>query len=97
MKKSAILGLVTIAIAIAVIIVLYSNSSTFGSFKDAKLTSSELRVVGYLDKQKELYYDAAKDANYFSFYVKDKKNGEECKVVFTGTADRGCEGRILCR
>ena len=91
MKKSAILGLVTIAIAIAVIIILYSDSSTFGSFRDAKLTSSELRVVGYLDKQKELYYDAAKDANYFSFYVKDKKNGEECKVVFAGTKPQDFE------
>jgi len=43
-----------------------------------------LSIVGHLDKQKALYYDAVKDANYFSFYVKDKK-GQECKVVYTGT------------
>jgi len=84
MKKSSIFGLVIIAVAIAVIISIYSSSSSYGSFNDAKQTESQLRVVGYLDKQKELYYDAAKDANYFSFYVKDKK-GEECKVVFRGT------------
>jgi|SRR6185312_1577946 len=90
MKKSAILGLITIAVAIAVIISLYSSASTYGSFKDAKSTASELRVVGYLDKQKELHYDAAKDANYFSFYVKDKK-GEECKVVFIGTKPQDFE------
>jgi cytochrome c-type biogenesis protein CcmE len=90
MKKSSILGLITIAVAIAVIISLYSTSSTYGSFKDAKLAASELRVVGYLDKQKDLYYDAAKDANYFSFYVKDKK-GEECKVVFIGTKPQDFE------
>jgi len=84
MKKSSIFGLVVIAIAIAVIVVVYAGASTYGSFKDAKQTESMLRVVGQLDKQKELYYDAAKDANYFSFYVKDKK-GEECKVVFRGT------------
>jgi cytochrome c-type biogenesis protein CcmE len=54
MKRSAILGLVVIAIAIAVIISLYSSSSTYGSFGDAKKTMSELRVVGQLDKQKEL-------------------------------------------
>lgn len=90
MKKSSIFGLVVIAIAIAVIISIYSGSSTYGSFRDAKKTDAELRVVGHLDKQKDLYYDAAKDANYFSFYVKDKM-GEECKVVFTGTKPQDFE------
>jgi cytochrome c-type biogenesis protein CcmE len=84
MKKSSIVGLVVIAVAIAVIISLYSSSSSYGSFKDALSTQSELNVVGHLDKQKALYYDAAKDANYFSFYMKDKE-GKECKVVFPGT------------
>ena len=90
MKKSSILGLVTIAIAIAVIVSLYASTSTYGSFKDAKSTNGQLHVIGFLDKQKELYYDAAKDANYFSFYMKDKK-GEECKVVFAGTKPQDFE------
>lgn len=90
MKKSSILGLVTIAVAIAVIISLYANTSTYGTFKDAKSTNGQLHVIGSLDKQKELYYDAAKDANYFSFFMKDKK-GEECKVVFTGTKPQDFE------
>jgi cytochrome c-type biogenesis protein CcmE len=91
MKKSSIIGLVVIAVAIAVIIGLYGSTSTYGSFADAKNTNGELHVIGYLDKQKELYYDAAKDANYFSFYMKDKKNGEECKVVFPGTKPQDFE------
>ena len=90
MKRSSILGLVVIAVAIAVIISLYSSTSTYGSFSDAKKTESELHIVGKLDKQKALYYDAAKDANFFSFYVKDKK-GEECKVVYTGTKPQDFE------
>jgi cytochrome c-type biogenesis protein CcmE len=90
MKKSSILGLITIAIAIAVIISLYSSTSTYGTFRDAKGTSGKLHVIGYLDKQKELYYDAAKDANYFSFFMKDKK-GQECKVVYAGTKPQDFE------
>jgi len=90
MKKSSILGLVIIAIAIAVIISTYSSSSTYGSFNDAKQTTDELHVVGHLDKSKELYYNAAKDANYFAFFVKDNK-GEECKVVYTGTKPQDFE------
>ncbi|MDB5116271.1 MAG: cytochrome biosis protein [Mucilaginibacter sp.] len=82
MKKSSIFGLIVIAIAIAVIIGAYSNTSTYGSFKDARKQDSELHIVGHLDKQKQLYYDATKDANYFTFYVKDNK-GEECKVIYT--------------
>jgi cytochrome c-type biogenesis protein CcmE len=84
MKKSSIVGIIVIAIAIAVIISTYSNTSTYGSFNDAKKTDSELHVVGRLNKSKELIYDATKDANYFSFYMKDNK-GEECKVVLNGT------------
>ena len=80
MKKSAIFGLVVIAIAIAVIISVYSNSSTYGSFSDATKTTSELHIVGHLNTAKKLYYDATRDANYFSFYMKDNK-GEERKVV----------------
>ena len=90
MKKSSILGLVSIAVAIAVIISFYGSASTYGSFKDAKSTNGELHVIGYLDKEKELYYDASKDANYFSFFMKDKK-GEECKVIFPGTKPQDFE------
>lgn len=90
MKKGSILGIVVIAIAIAVIISTYSKSSTYGSFKDAAATNVPLQIVGHLDKSKELYYDATKDANYFSFYMKDNK-GQECKVVFTGTKPQDFE------
>jgi cytochrome c-type biogenesis protein CcmE len=90
MKRSSIFGLIVIAIAIAVIISVYSNSSTYGSFKDAEHTTTELHVVGHLNKEKQLIYDATKDANYFSFYMKDNK-GEECKVVFTGSKPQDFE------
>ena len=91
MKKTSIFGLIVIAIAIAVIISIYSNSSTYGSFKDAQSTNSELQVKGQLVKQKELlHYDATKDANYFSFYMTDS-NGATCKVVFLGTKPQDFE------
>lgn len=84
MKKGSIFGLVVIATAIAVIISVTSKTSSYSNFKEAKGSGAELSIVGHLDKNKALYYDAAKDANYFSFYMTDKK-GQECKVVYTGT------------
>ncbi len=90
MKKSSILGIIVIAVAIAVIVSTYSNTSTYGSFSDAKGTETELHIVGHLNKGKQLYYDPVKDANYFSFYMLDNK-GDECKVVFTGTKPQDFE------
>ena len=71
MKKSAILLIGIIAVAIGVIISTYADSSTYGSFNDAKDSAAELHVVGRLDLAKDMVYNPKKDANYFSFYVKD--------------------------
>jgi cytochrome c-type biogenesis protein CcmE len=90
MKKGSIIGIVIIAIAIGVIISAYVDSSTYGTFTDAKKTDSELLVSGQLNKKRELYYNPQQDANYFAFYVIDSK-GKECKVVFTGTKPQDFE------
>lgn len=90
MKKSSIIGIIIIAIAIGVIISTYADSSTYGSFNDAISSKSELHVVGQLNKKKELIYNPQLDANYFSFYLLDKQ-GKECKVVFTGAKPQDFE------
>jgi cytochrome c-type biogenesis protein CcmE len=84
MKKSSILGIIIIAIAIAMIIVIYTDSSTYSTFTEAKKSESELYVVGVLNKEKELHYDPTVDANHFSFYMYDN-DSTECKVVFRGS------------
>ncbi|AFD06009.1 cytochrome c maturation protein CcmE domain-containing protein [Solitalea canadensis] len=90
MKKTHIVGIAIIAVAIAIIVSTYGNSSTYASFAEAKETSKELHVVSHLVKEKPQYYDPIKDANYFSFYAKDN-NGNECKVVFFGTKPQDFE------
>ena len=57
MKKSSIIGMIIIAIAIGVIISTYADSSTYGSFKDAQETQKELHVVGKLMKDKDMVYN----------------------------------------
>lgn len=90
MKKSSIIGIIIIAIAIGVIISTYADSSTYGSFSDAIESKSELHVVGQLNKEKDLIYNPQKDPNYFAFYMRDKK-GRECKVVFNGSKPQDFE------
>lgn len=90
MKKSSIAGILIIAVAIGVIISTYADSSTYGSFKDAEETTSELHVVGQLNKEKELFYKPQQDANYFAFFMKDNE-GKERRVVFNGSKPQDFE------
>lgn len=90
MKKSSIIGIIIIAIAIGVIISTYADSSTYGSFSDARESQTELHVVGQLNKEKKLVYNPQEDANYFAFYLLDKQ-GKECKVVFSGAKPQDFE------
>ena len=90
MKKSSILGIVVIAVFIAIIISIYGDSSTYASFSEAQTTEAELHVVGQLNKEKELVYNPTENANYFSFFMLDE-DGNECKVVFNGSKPQDFE------
>lgn len=90
MKKSSIIGLVIIAVSIGVIISVYADSSTYANFSEAKDSAAEMHVTGTLDLDKSMEYNPQKDANYFSFYMKDR-TGAECKVVFYGTKPQDFE------
>ncbi len=90
MKKSSILGIVAIAVLIAIIISIYGDSSTYASFAEAQTTDTELHVVGQLNKEKELVYNPVQNANYFSFFMLDEE-GKECKVVFNGSKPQDFE------
>lgn len=90
MKKSSVIALIVIAIAIAMIIVIYTDSSTYSTFSEAKEKQTELYVVGVLNKEKELHYNPVVDANHFSFFMYDN-DSTECKVVFRGSKPQDIE------
>jgi cytochrome c-type biogenesis protein CcmE len=90
MKKSSIILMVIIAIAIAMILVIYTDSSTYSTFTEAKEKNTELYVVGVLNKEKKLDYDPVKNANLFTFYMYDN-DSTECKVVFNGAKPQDIE------
>lgn len=90
MKKSSIIGIIIIAFAIAMIIGTYTDSSTYSTFSDAKENNTEMYVVGYLNKDKDLVYEPTVDANHFSFFMYDNEN-VECKVIFRGAKPQDIE------
>ncbi|MBP3942313.1 cytochrome c maturation protein CcmE [Sphingobacteriaceae bacterium WQ 2009] len=90
MKKSSIVLIGIIAVAIAMILVIYTDSSTYSTFTEAKEKKTELYVVGVLNKEKALVYEPTKDANHFAFYMYDK-DSTETYVVFNGSKPQDIE------
>ncbi|MCX2429232.1 cytochrome c maturation protein CcmE [Pedobacter sp. GR22-10] len=90
MKKSAIIGLITIAISVGILFSLNANTDTYSNFKEAATSQKEEHVMGYWEKSKGMYYDAIKDANHFAFHMKDEK-GEIREVVYNGTKPQDFE------
>lgn len=90
MRKSAIIGLITIAICVGVLFSLNADTSSYSTFKEAAKESREFHVMGYWEKEKGMYYDAQKDANHFEFHMKDA-GGMVNKVVYNGTKPQDFE------
>ena len=91
MKKTHIIGIVVIALAIGAILSTVADSSTYASFDVAQNNpDDEFHVVGQLNKEKEMLYDPQTNANLFSFYVIDNE-GKESKVLFKGTKPQDFE------
>ena len=90
MRKSAIIGLITIAICIGFLVSLNADTDTYSNFREAASSQKEEHVMGHWEKSKGTYYDALKDPNHFAFYMKDEK-GEVKKVVLNGTKPQDFE------
>ncbi|TCC92099.1 cytochrome c maturation protein CcmE [Pedobacter frigiditerrae] len=90
MRKSAIIGLITIAICIGFLVSLNAETDTYSNFIEASSSNKEEHVIGHWEKTKGTHYDAIKDPNHFAFYMKDEK-GEVKKVVLNGTKPQDFE------
>ncbi|WP_421940679.1 cytochrome c maturation protein CcmE [Pedobacter sp.] len=90
MKKSAIIGLITIAISVGILFSLNANTDTYSNFTQAATSDKEEHVMGYWEKSKGMYYDAVKDPNHFGFFMKDEK-GLVKEVIYSGSKPQDFE------
>ncbi|MCB0397966.1 MAG: cytochrome c maturation protein CcmE [Flavobacteriales bacterium] len=91
MKRTHIIGIIVIAVAIGAIISTMVDASTYVTFEEAiSHPNSRVTVVGQLNKQKELIYEPEVNPNLFSFYLVDK-DGEERQVDFSGAKPQDFE------
>src|SRR4051812_34571781 len=85
MKKSYIIAMALIAIAVGAILSTVADSSTYASFSTAAShPKSEFHVVGKLNKEKPQDYNPQANADLFSFYMTDNE-GKECHVFLNKT------------
>lgn len=80
MKKTYIIGVAMIVLAIIVFISASKDMSTYATFAEATKTGKTVKIAGTLLKDMEMIYDPAIDPNFFSFYMMDAKGGKQ-KVV----------------
>ncbi len=91
MKKSHIIAIIIIAVAIGAILSTVADSSTYASFKMAlENPGKEYHVVGKLEKDSALVYNPQVNANLFTFYIKDNE-GTIKKVLYHGTKPQDFE------
>ena len=91
MKKSHIIAILVIAVAIGAILSMVADAATYADFASAEqFPGKEFQVVGQLNKDKEISYDPEENANQFSFFMVDN-NGLEKEVIFNGAKPQDFE------
>jgi cytochrome c-type biogenesis protein CcmE len=90
-KKTHIVGIVVIAVAIAAIVATLSDSSTYANFATAfDNPQAEFHVVGVLNRDKETIYEPENNPNEFIFYMFDRDSVER-KVILHKTKPQDFE------
>ena len=85
MKKTHIIVLIAIAIAIGALIMMSVDFSTYDTINSAKQKQGKfVHLIARLDKSVPLDYDPAKNPNYLSFTAVDSL-GAKAKVVYLNT------------
>jgi cytochrome c-type biogenesis protein CcmE len=91
MKKTHIIALLLIVIAIGAILTTVADTTTYASFKTAsEKEGREFHVVGTLNRDRELYYNPVENPNLFIFYMIDRE-GEERKVLYNNSKPQDFE------
>ncbi len=82
MKTIHIILILVVVVAVAVVISTMTDSGTYSDFSEAaSRQGKELHIIGTLNREKPIVYDAQANANLFSFHMFDEK-GVECEVVY---------------
>ncbi|MCS6929104.1 MAG: cytochrome c maturation protein CcmE [Saprospiraceae bacterium] len=80
MKRSHLIAIAAIAVAIGILISASRDMTTYANFAQAAQKGDRVKLVGYLVKDRPVEYDPVKDPNFLAFYLRDDA-GEVRRVV----------------
>ncbi|HLP93009.1 MAG TPA: cytochrome c maturation protein CcmE [Saprospiraceae bacterium] len=72
MKKSHLLAIIVVAVAIGILISASKDVTTYANFAQASKTEDKVKLIGQLVKERPVEYDPEKDPNFLAFYLKDE-------------------------
>lgn len=72
MKKSHLLAILIVAVAIGILISASKDVTTYANFSQASKSEDKVKLVGQLVKERPVEYDPEKDPNFLAFYLKDE-------------------------
>jgi cytochrome c-type biogenesis protein CcmE len=90
MKKSHILAILIVAVAIGFLISASSDVTTYANFEQAAKTGDRVKLVGQLVKEFPVEYDPEKNPNLMAFQLRDDK-GQVRRVVLRATKPQDFE------
>lgn len=90
MKVMPLLIVALLAGGVIMLISASKDMSTYSTFSHVRKSGEPAKVVGLLSKDKPMYYDAEKDPNLFTFYMKDQQ-GEEHQVTLRASKPQDFE------
>jgi cytochrome c-type biogenesis protein CcmE len=91
MKRSYLIALIVVALAVGAIVVSIADSSTYATFETALDNPGKTyHVIGKVSFEKPFEYDPHANANLFCFYMKDSLGVEE-KVCYNNTKPQDFE------
>lgn len=92
MKKSNIVALIIVAAALAAIVSMVGDFSSYQTFATAEAKpGKEYQIIAKLDTLNHtMEYNPVVDPNRFTFFAKDE-SGKTCKVIFSGTKPQDFE------
>ena len=90
MKKSHILAILVVAVAIGILISASADVTTYATFDQASKSGESVKLVGQLVKEQPVEYNPEKDPNYLSFHLRDD-NGVTCRVVLRASKPQDFE------
>lgn len=90
MKKSHILAIIVVAVAIGILISASADVTTYANFEQAAKTGDRVKLVGQLVKEHPVEYNPEKDPNFLSFHLRDD-NGVVRRVVLRASKPQDFE------